>query len=149
MHQFRNEIEALQLIWDNDFPIARAMHVQIKHYDGNTLTTHAPLQGNTNVHGSAFAGSLYALEALTAWGVIHLQLQSLCVDASIIHARGEINFAKPINQDIETQCSFDPTVNLREDLQSQGRCRFDLTSRVFSDGELASEFSGIYVVRVN
>ena len=140
-------VEALQKIWNEDFPIAQAMQVRIVQYDGATLTTHAPLHGNTNVHGSAFAGSLYALQALTAWGVIYLQLAELGSQASIIHARGEIDFAKPITHDIETTCRFDPTIDLRGELESRGRSRFSLQSQVYSAGEIASEFTGVYVVR--
>ena len=147
MPEYATAVRDLQAVWDEAFPMAAAMGVTIVDYDGETLKTKAPLRGNTNVHGSAFAGSLYALEALTAWGAIYLKLAALELDASIVHASGSIDFARPINADIVATSTLNDSVPLERDLREKGRSRFELTTTVAVDGEPASTFSGVYVVR--
>ena len=47
--------QKLQSVWDADFPMVSAMGVRAAHFENHTLTTHTPLSGNTNIHGTAFA----------------------------------------------------------------------------------------------
>ena len=65
----------LQAIWYQQIPLSKAMDMRIVDFADNTLTCCASLAPNVNVHGTAFAGSLYAVQALTGWGTMHLQLQ--------------------------------------------------------------------------
>ena len=67
----------LQAIWYQQIPLSKAMDMRIVDFADNTLTCCASLAPNVNVHGTAFAGSLYAVQALTGWGMMHLQLQEL------------------------------------------------------------------------
>ena len=50
-------------------PPAVKMGIDINHVssDGSILSLSMPLEGNTNIHGTAFAGSLYSVAALGAW----------------------------------------------------------------------------------
>lgn len=144
-----NECRHLEVLWHRDFPIAQAMQVQVEAFDAHSLTTRAPLSPNTNIHGTAFAGSLYALEALTAWGLIYLECRALGMDASIIHANGTINFATTIEEDIVACCHEARMPEHLSTLRSTGKVRFDLTTQVHVDGQLASEFTGNYAVRLN
>ena len=103
-----------------------------------------------NVHGTAFAGSLYAIQALTGWGMMHLQLKLNALDASIVIASGQINYAKPVAQDIYVRCSFGEHAGEMTKLKATGKGRFPLTCQVLlADGHPAGEFSGDYAVRLN
>ena len=142
--------EQLQTIWHEQIPLSKAMQMQIKDFDGDLLTTRASLEPNVNVHGTAFAGSLYAIQALTGWGMMHLQLQLNALDASIVIASGQINYAKPVGEDIAVRCSFGEHLTEMQKLKSTGKGRFPLTCDVLlADGSRAGEFSGIYAVRLN
>jgi thioesterase domain-containing protein len=55
----------------------------------------AELEPNINVHGTAFAGSLYAIAALCGWGMTWLQLKTRHIDGSIVIAEGNIRYARP------------------------------------------------------
>src|SRR5260221_14194186 len=57
----------LQATWHRDIPPAAAMAIQVAAYDGRTLTVRAPLAANRNLHGTAFAGSLFSVCVLTGW----------------------------------------------------------------------------------
>ena len=140
----------LQTIWHQQIPLSQAMQMQIADFDGRVLTTEASLAPNVNVHGTAFAGSLYAIQALTGWGMMHLQLKLNALDASIVIASGQINYAKPVAQDIYVRCSFGEHAAEMTKLKATGKGRFPLTCQVLlADGKPAGEFSGDYAVRLN
>ena len=89
-------------------------------------------------------------QALTGWGMMHLQLKLNALDASIVIASGQINYAKPVGEDIAVRCSFGEHLAELEKLKNTGRGRFPLTCGVLlADGSPAGEFSGIYAVRLN
>ena len=64
----------LELTWHRDIPLAAAMSIAVEGYDGRTLTVRAPLPPNRNLHGTAFAGSLFSTCVLTGWGAAWLAL---------------------------------------------------------------------------
>ena len=140
----------LQAIWYQQIPLSKAMDMRIVDFTDNTLTCSASLAPNVNVHGTAFAGSLYAVQALTGWGMMHLQLRLHDLDASIVIANGQIDYAKPVAEEIVVSCSFAGQEAAMDNLQKSGKGRFQLTSKVqLSDGSSAGSFSGLYAVRLN
>ena len=139
----------LQTLWHQDFPLSKAMDMRVESFVDHVLITRTPLTPNTNTHGTAFAGSLYAIEALTAWGLLYLELQLSKLDASIIHAHGSIDFAKPVREDIVTHADFAGHEAALAELKSKGKTRLTLKSSVTAGGQIASEFSGDYMVRLN
>ena len=72
-------IAELQDIWYEKIPLSKSMELTISSFDGVQLVTQARLEPNVNVHGTAFAGSLYAIQALTGWGMMHLQTRILAI----------------------------------------------------------------------
>ena len=60
-----------------------------------------PLKGNTNVHGSAFAGSLYSLAVLCAWYTLVSYLKALGLDEkySVVVKSANISYLRVINID--------------------------------------------------
>jgi len=139
----------LQALWHRDFPLSKAMDLRVQTFKDRTLASRASLAPNTNTHGTAFAGSLYAIQALTAWGLIYLELQIMGLDASIVHASGKIEFAKPVQEDIVALACFDDDQTLRQQLQDRGKARLELTTTVHAGDDTASRFAGVYVVRLN
>ena len=74
----------------------------------NRLEIRAALAPNVNVHGTAFAGSLYAIAALCGWGSTWLALRSRALGAHIVIADGHIKYARPVAETIVATCLFDP-----------------------------------------
>ena len=140
---------ALENLWHQDFPLSNAMQMQVAQFDGIELNTRTPLEPNTNIHGTAFAGSLYAIQALTAWGLLYLQLKLAGIDASIIHASGQIEFTKPVTGDIFARSSFAGHNNSLNNMASTGKVKLELVTEVVANDQVASRFSGIYLARLN
>jgi thioesterase domain-containing protein len=125
------------------------MGIKPVSYTNQRLTTQTPLAGNTNTHGTAFAGSLYAIEALTAWGLLYLALWEREIDASIIHAKGNIDFASPVKEDIVAMTSLRGHESLFKTLGETGKARLTLTTEIVAAGKTACQFSGLYLIRLN
>ncbi len=141
----------LQATWHSEIPISKAMGIHVASFAANTLEVRAALAPNINVHGTAFAGSLYAVAALTGWGMTWLQLKTRDIDGSIVIASGAIDYAKPVEEDIVARCVFD--ARAQDDalalLNATGKCRFHLRCAIFANGAEAALFRGDYAVRVN
>jgi thioesterase domain-containing protein len=150
MTELKDLCTNLQSIWYQQIPLSKAMEMRIVDFVDDTLTCCADLAPNVNVHGTAFAGSLYAVQALTGWGMMHLQLQLHDLDASIVIANGQIDYVKPVAEEITVQCSFGQQGRAMDGLKKSGKGRFQLTSDVIlNDGSCAGSFSGLYAVRLN
>ena len=143
-----SRVEDLERLWEKDFPLTRAMDISVASYAGHRLVTRAALPPNTNTHGTAFAGSLYTVEALTAWSLLHLEILEAGLEASIIHASGRIDFYRTIEEDIVAQCDFTEHLQHIEELAQTGKTRLTLISEVYAGGETASRFSGNYTARL-
>ena len=140
-------IERLERIWHTEIPISKAMGIRAVAFDGATLQVQAPLDANINVHGTAFAGSLYAVAALCGWGTTWLQLEQRNLQGSIVIAEGHITYATPVSGDIDVRCTFDAGAQHEAltKLDERGRCRFALTVEIGAD---AARFDGSYAVRL-
>ena len=138
----------LQQLWREHFPLSNAMDIRVHRFQEHELVTHTALAPNTNIHGSAFAGSLYAIQALTAWGLLYLELKSHNLKASIIHASGQIDFAHPVNEDIVAASSLQDTEFDLNRLKDRGKIRLRLTAEVRTADTLASSFAGDYLARL-
>ena len=139
----------LEDLWARDFPLTDAMRMQVESFSDHVLTTRSALEpNNTNTHGTAFGGSLYAIEALTAWSLLWLEMQSAGLSGSIIHARGNIEFMRTIREDIVAVADFSAHGEALEHLARDGKMRATLTTEVHAEGELASRFEGEYTARL-
>jgi thioesterase domain-containing protein len=138
----------LQDIWYKEIPLSKSMELSIESFANNQLITRANLAPNVNVHGTAFAGSLYSVQALTGWGMMYLQTQMMGLDASILIAKGNIDYSLPVNQDIIAICQFDGYKSEIKSLLEDGKARFHLKCAVGLGDSIASTFDGVYVVKI-
>ena len=138
----------LEALLHEKIPISQSMGIRVASFVDDVLTIEADFDANINLHGTAFAGSLYAINALCGWSMVHLQLHARGIEGSIVLANGNIRYAKPVAEHIVARCDFsDHTANMDE-LRETGKTRFTITSRIDAAGELAAEFQGDYAVLV-
>lgn len=141
----------LQRTWHREIPISAAMKIEVVEFANDRLVVRAPLAPNINVHGTAFAGSLYAVAALCGWGMTWLQLKSRHIDGNIVIADGHIHYAAPVQQEIVATCQFGgvdlETAMAR--LTSTGKTRFKLDCVIDAHDTAAARFTGDYAVRLH
>jgi len=132
--------------WYEQIPLSKAMGVELLTFEDNVLTVAADLKPNINLHGTGFAGSLYAINALCGWSMVHLQLQLRELAGSIVLADARINYARPARERIVAVCDFGEQVSALDALAETGKARFTLTSTIASGGKPAATFEGDYAV---
>ncbi len=144
-----NLTHELQKTWHEEIPISQAMGIRVADFNNNLLTLNADLDPNINVHGTAFAGSLYAVCALCGWGSTWLQMKLRGIDASIVIAQGHIDYFQPVRDTIQTRCQFDEgeQEEALSSLLGSDRCRFQLVSEVYRGELVLASFSGSFAVK--
>jgi thioesterase domain-containing protein len=139
----------LQALWRTKIPIAAAMGIEVADFSGDELVVQTALQPNVNLHGTAFAGSLYSVCALTGWGMTWLQLRAHDLDGSIVLADGRIEYRKAIAERIVCRCRYDaaPQAPNLGRLRNGRAGSFRLTCTIDTEGSRAVRFEGRYAVR--
>ncbi len=141
---FDELIAELEATWYGKIPITKAMQARVKSFDGNVLIVEAALEPNINLHGTAFAGSLYTVCALTCWSIVHLQTTMRGARGSIVLASGHIDYAKPVKENLVATCVFGEQEAAFTRLNESGKARFPLTATMPSGGAEAATFKGEY-----
>jgi thioesterase domain-containing protein len=93
-------IAELQSLILREIPMARAMDLTLRDYDGAHLTLAAPLAPNINDKGCAFGGSLVSLMTLAGWGVVVLKLKDLGRDCDVYVQDSSVRYLAPVWSDI-------------------------------------------------
>lgn len=138
----------LEQTWHREIPLAAAIDIGVQGYDGRTLTVRAPLPPNRNLHGTAFAGSLFSVCALAGWGATWLKLREHQLAGLIVLADSQIRYRKAVSSDLVCHCTpaADAVASCIEEFQATGRASLPLTCTFDSGDRPAVTFTGTYVV---
>jgi len=139
----------LATTWHRDVPLAAAMSIGIDSYDGRTLTVRAPLPPNRNLHGTAFAGSLFSVCVLTAWGATWLAFREQGLSGLIMVTDSQVQYRKAVTGDLVCHCTPDAgTLGAGlEQFRSTGRASLSLACTIDVGDKCAVAFTGTYLVR--
>jgi len=141
-------LHALQTRWHAEIPISATMGVKVHRFDNTVLEVTADLTPNLNIHGTAFAGSLFSVAALCGWGQVYLQLQAAGLAGSIVFVDGRIRCLAPAREDLRARCSWHAAAAEQlARLHQTDRTRITLDLQVFCDTTHVADFTGEYAVR--
>lgn len=139
--------EQLERTWYEKIPITKALGVSIAGFDARRLSVRADFESNINLHGTAFAGSLYAINALCGWSMVHLQLRMADLQGSIVLVEGTIRYQAPVQGEILSVCDFaDQQAGIAALKQGKKKGRFPALCSIDQDGREAAVFEGSYAV---
>jgi thioesterase domain-containing protein len=116
-----------------EIPLARAMQLRLRDYDGDRLTIAAPLAPNINDKGCAFGGSLVSLLTLAGWSLIVLKLKELGLVCDVYVQDSAVRYLAPVWDDFIAQSrlaegeSWDA---FAATLAARGRARLSVDCRV-------------------
>jgi thioesterase domain-containing protein len=129
----------LQAKINRTIPLSEAMGYRITELDTCHITVSAPLAPNINIHGTGFAGSLYALGILTAWGLCAHLIEHAGIDANLVVAQANIRYRLPIQADIlcRSEITDAEAAAFIEGLTAKGRSRI-VVGVAIGDGPAAS-----------
>jgi thioesterase domain-containing protein len=139
----------LEETWHREIPLAAAMSIGVVGYDGRTLTVRSPLAPNRNLHGTAFAGSLFSTCVLTGWGATWLALREQELMGVIVVSDSHVHYRKAVAGDLLCRCTPEADA-MRSGLKQfklTGRTSFDLICAIDSDDKRAVTFTARYVVQ--
>lgn len=147
----QQEISRLQNLFDEQIPLAGAMHVRVANWDGVRLILEAPLAPNLNHHGTAFGGSLYTLGLLAGWGTLMLSLWNAGRTADVVVQHGHADYRVPVNQPLRASCTIADESRWQRfmrRLDRRGRARLDLVSDIGTDESAAFTLELRFVARL-
>lgn len=140
----------LQAVFDTQIPLSAALGIRVLDYDGLALRLAAPLEPNRNLHGTAFAGSLYSVAVAAGWGLVYLLLREAGLQGHIVIRKSSTSFDLPVDLGFVAVASLDSHAILSEFLgmyRTKGRAGLDVTTLIRRDEKrIALEFAGRYVV---
>jgi thioesterase domain-containing protein len=139
----------LEATWYAEIPLAAAMAIEVASYADGELRVRAPLASNRNLHGTAFAGSLFSVCVLTGWGKVWLALRERDLRGSIVVAESRITYRKAVSGEILCSCRADAAIEnaALAELEGSGRTTLMLACTVDGGGAPAVRFEGKYVVK--
>ncbi len=119
-------------------PLSQAMGYRITELTDRRISVAAPLAPNRNIHGTGFAGSLYGLGMLAAWGLCAHIIARSGLDADLVVVEATIRYRAPVRGDIACHCSStdDAAQAFVDDLAAKGRARVALEVAI-GDGPAA------------
>jgi thioesterase domain-containing protein len=139
----------LEETWHRDIPLAAAMRIAVQSYDGRTLTVRAPRAANRNLHGTAFAGSVFSICVLAGWGAAWLTWREQAANGLIVVADSKIQYRRAVTGDLVASCAADVTALAAalEQFRAVGRASLSLECTIDNGGRRAVVFTGTYVVQ--
>jgi len=139
----------LQSAWQREIPLAAAIAIEVASCTREELVVRAPLAPNRNLHGTAFAGSLFSICVLAGWGATWLALEQRGLSGAIVVADSRIRYRKAVSGEILCRCRPDLAVveQRLSGLATSGRAALPLACTIDQDDKHAVAFDGEYVVR--
>lgn len=139
----------LEETWHRDIPLAAAMRIAVQSYDGRTLAVRAPLAANRNLHGTAFAGSVFSICVLTGWGAVWLAWREQAANGLIVVADSKIQYRRAVPGDLVATCMRDAAAvaTALEQFRATGRASLSLECTIDVGERRAVTFTGTYVVQ--
>ena len=129
----------LESLVHQEIPITKALDIRIAELSATSIKVMAPFEANKNIHNTAFAGSIYTVATIAGWSLVSHIAQHHDLQGSVVLAKADIQYKKPINGDIVAHCSVDDPAQLDTFIQSferKNRARLHLTINVVESGDI-------------
>ena len=99
-------------------PISAQMDFKVRELSAQSICVSGGASENINVHNTAFAGSLYSICTLAAWGLTFSKLPKRC---SLVMAKASIEYLRPVKGKIlaQAELSDDQVSQFLEQLDEQ------------------------------
>ena len=111
-------------------PISQAIGWGINQLDSSSISALVDLTPNINIHGTGFAGSLYAGAMATGWTLMKCWADSHGFVCEHVAAEANIKYLAPVTTNFECQSYIDQTTpqydKLNKRLLANRNCAFPL-----------------------
>lgn len=145
-----NRLEALRKQLHDEVPLTRHMGLGVREYTGQSVVVTADFEANLNIHGTAFAGSLFSVCAVSGWALLHLKFEEAGIAALSVLGDAAIRYRRPVTHRIEACCRL-PEVEVFDAFMARvgrgERAAVDLVTEILCDDRQAASFEGRYSAR--
>ena len=113
-------------------PLSATVDFTVRELSDTHITVAAAAAVNVNVHGTAFAGSLYVVCVLAAWGLVRSRLPD---NAALVIVQGRIQHHAPVRGDIHAQAAVErkAMAGFLRQFDERGRARIEVSASVPGD----------------
>jgi thioesterase domain-containing protein len=139
MSMDRASAQAMTQKLQTTIPLCAFMQLEIVSLTDRQATARAPLRPNRNLHGTAFAGSQYALAVAVGWGFVQHQLDAAGIRGELVIRDGHIRYRRPVRGELQLTAQSDRRESVRAG-------EFPVRVELSSEGKTCAEFTGSYVV---
>ncbi|GAA0209876.1 YiiD C-terminal domain-containing protein [Kangiella japonica] len=129
----------LESLVHQEIPITRALDIRIDELNENSIRVMAPFEANKNIHNTAFAGSIYTVATIAGWSLVTSMAIHHQLEGSVVLAKANIQYKKPINGDIVAECQVDNNHLIDSfiaSFQRKNRARIELDINLVEDGAI-------------
>ena len=120
-------------------PISAQMGFKVKELHPQQIMVTGGAEQNINVHQTAFAGSLYSICTLAAWGLVYSKLPA---GACLVMEKASIEYLRPVKGEIiaSAYLSTESAHSMLEELQRNQKARLKLSVSVDCNEKRAVDF---------
>lgn len=139
----------LQSLVHQEIPITKALDIRIEALTDTAIRVVAPFKVNRNLHNTAFAGSIYTVATIAGWSLVNSVALTHGLEGSVVLAKAEIKYKKPINGDIVARCAIDNEETIKtfiSSFQRKKRARLNLVIEVVEDGVIKAELNANFAL---
>jgi thioesterase domain-containing protein len=141
--------EALAALLAAGIEPARGMQLRVACAETGRVVIAAPLAGNRNDKGTAFAGSLYSVAALAGWALLTRRCRTEALDAEVVLQSSQARYLAPARADfsaVAREPGRAELAKLRRMLARSGRGRVTIAVEVRCADAAVMSFTGAYAV---
>ena len=130
-------------------PLSEAMQFSISSLSLDGIQVRAPLEPNINIHGTGFAGSIYAVGVLTGWALCTHIMQETDIEAELVVAGAEIRYRAPVTGELECSCvcSMEQRNSFRQGVEKAGKGKLLLDIEIGGNRQAVLQATYIAVIR--
>ena len=96
-----------QRLVNDTIPISKAISWKIRSLNQFEIQADVALKPNINIHGTVFAGSIYASAMATGWTLCHCWQEQNGYQAELVAAEANIKYLAPVTNDFICQATID------------------------------------------
>ena len=137
-----NKIQKYQSLVNETIPISRYMQWSIDELNNRSITSKTLLEPNINVHGTGFAGSVYAAAMATGWTLLKCWYDEKEFKTTLLAAEANIKYLSPVTTDFICQAEIDHQntnySKLKNRMQQQQSCAFPLEIEVLCNKQVCA-----------
>ncbi|AOE50832.1 YiiD C-terminal domain-containing protein [Kangiella sediminilitoris] len=130
--------QQLEALVHREIPITKALEIHIANLTAQSIQVTAPFETNKNIHNTAFAGSIYTVATIAGWSLVNSIAANNQLSGSVVLAKADIQYKKPINGKIVAECSIDDEQLIEQFIRSfqrKNRARINLAIHLNEDSE--------------